>query len=339
MASILVTGGAGYVGSVCCSELIARGHRIVVVDDLSTGHSETIPDGVPLKVIDIGNRLALREVCNSTRFDAIFHFAAKALIPESVTNPGIFFDSNVTAGIVLLEEARKAGITNFIFSSSAAVYGNPTSTPIVEDHTKNPLNAYGETKLMFERILHWYARAYDWRVVAFRYFNACGGTLSVGENHKPETHIIPLLLEVAAKEREYFEIFGNDYPTPDGTCMRDYVHVSDIADAHIRALNAMDKGGFSVYNIGTGTSFSVKQICNVVEKVVGVKLRTKESPRRLGDPTVLCASPQRIMRELGWLPHNSDIEYIVRSAWESKLKLDKVKIHGGGNATSLLVRG
>jgi UDP-glucose 4-epimerase len=326
MASILVTGGAGYVGGVCCSELIARGHRLAVIDNLSTGHEDTVPHGVPLQVIDIGNRIALREVFSATRFDAIFHFAARALIPESVTNPGIFFDSNVTAGIILLEEARKAGIKNFVFSSSAAVYGNPTSTPIVEDHTKNPLNAYGETKLMFERILDWYAKAYDWRVVAFRYFNACGGTSSVGENHKPETHIIPLLLEVAAGEREYFEIFGNDYPTPDGTCMRDYIHVSDIADAHIRALEVMDRGGFSVYNIGTGVSFSVKQICDVVEKVVGVKLRTKDSSRRLGDPAVLCASPQRIMSELGWLPRHSDIEYIVQSAWESKQKLSKVKI-------------
>jgi UDP-glucose 4-epimerase len=326
MANILVTGGAGYVGGVCCSELIAMGHRVVIVDDLSTGHADTVPRGVQLQVADIGNRIALRELFSTTRFDAIFHFAARALIPESVTNPGIFFDSNINAGIVLLEEARKAGIKNFVFSSSAAVYGNPTSTPIVEDHIKEPLNAYGETKLMFERILHWYAKAYDWRVVAFRYFNACGGTSIVGENHTPETHIIPLLLEVAAREREYFEIFGTDYPTPDGTCIRDFVHVSDIADAHIRALRVMDRGGFSVYNIGTGASFSVKQMCAVVEKVVGVRLQTKDSSRRLGDPAVLCASPRRIMSELGWRPRHSDIEYIVKSAWESKLRLNRMKV-------------
>ena len=319
MATILVTGGAGYVGAVCCSQLLDRGHRVAVVDDLSAGHAAAVPDGVRLHTVDIGNRRAMRQVFASDDFDVVFHFAAKALIPESVSNPGLFFDANVASGIALLEETRAAGIKRFVFSSSAAVYGNPQSTPIAEDHGKNPVNPYGETKLMLERALRWYASAYDWTVVVFRYFNACGGTSTVGEDHRPETHIIPLLLQVASGERECFEIFGRDYPTPDGTCLRDYVHVLDIADAHIRALQVPERSGMTAYNIGTGTSFSVRHVCRVVEKVTGTMLRTRDAARRLGDPAVLCADPGRLMT-LGWRPRFSDIEEIVRSAWEWKKK-------------------
>ncbi len=320
MAIILVTGGAGYVGAVCCSQLVERGHRVAVVDDLSAGHAAAVPDGVPLHTVDIGNRRAMRQVFASEDFDVIFHFAAKALIPESVSNPGVFFDSNVASGIALLEEARAAGIKKFVFSSSAAVYGDPQSTPITEDHPKNPVNPYGETKLMLERALTWYASAYDWTVVAFRYFNACGGTSTLGEVHRPETHIIPLLLAVAFGERECFEVFGHDYPTPDGTCMRDYVHVLDIADAHIRALQIPGRPGMTAYNIGTGTSFSVRHICQVVEKIAGAKLRIRDTARRVGDPAILCADPKRLITLLGWEPRFSDIEQIVRSAWEWKEK-------------------
>ena len=320
MAVILVTGGAGYVGAVCCSQLVERGHRVTVVDDLSAGHAAAVPAGARLHIVDIGNRLAMREVFASDDFDVVFHFAAKALIPESVSNPGIFFDSNVASGIALLEEARSAGIKRFVFSSSAAVYGNPQCVSIAEEHLKNPVNSYGETKLMLERALSWYASAYDWTVVAFRYFNACGGTSTVGEDHRPETHIIPLLLQVASGERESFEVFGHDYPTPDGTCLRDYVHVLDIADAHIRALQAPERSGMTAYNIGTGTSFSVRQVCQVVEQITGTKLRTSDRARRVGDPAILCADPQRLMTSLGWRPRFSDLEQIVRSAWEWKQK-------------------
>jgi UDP-glucose 4-epimerase len=318
MARILVTGGAGYVGSVCCSQLLERGHQVTVVDDLSTGYAAAVPAGADFRKLDIGDRAGLAEVLREHRFDAVFHFAAKALIPESISNPGVFFDSNVASGIALLETVRAAGIKRFVFSSSAAVYGNPHTTPIDEDHPKDPVNSYGETKLSLERVLHWYALAYGWTVVAFRYFNACGATVNVGEDHYPETHIIPLLLQTAAGEREFFEICGHDYPTPDGTCLRDYVHVLDIAEAHLLALEVQDQPGFSPYNIGTGTSYSVRHICQVVLEELGRKLTLKNGGRRPGDPAVLCASPQRLMRELGWRPRFSDLSTIIRTAWEWK---------------------
>jgi UDP-glucose 4-epimerase len=315
MARILVTGGAGYVGSVCCSQLLDRGHQVTVVDDLSTGHAEAIPQGAVLERIDIGDRRAMAEVLSESRFDVVFHFAAKALIPESVSNPGSFFQANVAGGIALLEAVRAAGIKRFVFSSTAAVYGNPRTIPIDEDHPKDPVNAYGESKLMLERALQWYAAAYGWTVVAFRYFNACGASSTMGEDHHPETHIIPLLLQTARGERSAFEIYGQDYPTPDGTCLRDYVHVMDIAEAHLLALEVADCPGMSVYNIGTGRSHSVRQVIRIVEDVVGARILVKEASRRAGDPAVLCASPQRLMRELGWQPRSSDLHTIVRGAW------------------------
>jgi UDP-glucose 4-epimerase len=315
MANILVTGGAGYVGSVCCSQLLERGHQVTVVDDLSTGHACAVPQGAVLQQLDVGDRAALAKVLAADRFDVVFHFAAKALIAESVTNPGKFFDSNVASGIALLETVRSAGVRRFVFSSSAAVYGNPLSTPIGEDHLKEPVNSYGESKLILERILHWYAISHGWTVVAFRYFNACGATETLGEDHQPETHILPLLLQAAAGERDFFEIYGDDYPTPDGTCLRDYVHVRDIAQAHLLALHVQDQSGMSVYNIGTGTSYSVRQVCRVVEQELGLKVAVKRGTRRPGDPPILCASPRRLMRELGWRPQFSDLRNIVRSAW------------------------
>jgi UDP-glucose 4-epimerase len=320
VARILVTGGAGYVGSVCCFQLLERGHQVTVVDDLSTGHAAAIPQGAVLHQLDIGDRTAMTRVLAADGFDAVFHFAAKALIPESVADPGRFFDSNVASGIALLEAVRVAGIRRFVFSSSAAVYGDPSSIPIDEDHPKEPVNSYGETKLMLERVLRWYAVAYGWTVVAFRYFNASGATAAIGEDHCPETHIIPLLLETAAGERDIFEIYGHDYPTPDGTCLRDYIHVMDIAAAHLAALQVPDRPSFSAYNIGTGTSYSVRQVCGAVERELGRKVAVKAGPRRHGDPAILCASPQRLMQELGWRPRFSDLQTIVRTAWKWKEK-------------------
>jgi UDP-glucose 4-epimerase len=320
MARVLVTGGAGYVGSVCCSRLLEQGHEVTVVDDLSTGHAAAVPEGAVSYQLDVGNRAELGKVLGKNRFDAVFHFAAKALIPESVSNPGTFFDSNVASGIALLETVRTAGIRRFVFSSSAAVYGSPHTTPIDEDHPKDPVNSYGETKLALERALYWYAVAYGWTVLAFRYFNACGATATIGEHHQPETHIIPLLLQTVAGERSCFEVYGNDYPTPDGTCLRDYVHVLDIAEAHILALQVPAQAKFSAYNIGTGTSYSVRQICHAVEKEVGAKLTLKNGSRRSGDPAVLCANPQKLMRELGWRPRSSDLPTIIRTAWAWKQK-------------------
>lgn len=316
MQQILVTGGAGYVGSVCSAELIKRGHAVTIIDDLSTGHRESVPDQAEFYCLDIADRNAVSELCASKRFDAVFHFAAKALIPESVRNPGIFFDKNLAGGITFLECLREAGIRNVVFSSTAAVYGNPKRTPICEEDPKEPVNSYGESKLALERILQWYCSAYDWSVVTFRYFNASGSVAGHGERHEPETHILPLLLQVASGRRPFFEIYGTDYPTPDGTCLRDYVHVLDIAEAHLLALSKRNSPGFRAFNIGTGTSHSVKEICQTVEKVTGQSLPIRHAARRAGDPAVLCASPEAIHREFGWLAKRSDLLSIVRSAWE-----------------------
>jgi UDP-glucose 4-epimerase len=318
MANVLVTGGAGYVGSVCSAELLRQGHAVTVVDDLSTGFRIAVPKGVAFFELNIGDRAGLESLVRNIRFDVVFHFAAKAKIPESVSNPGLFFQENISAAITLLEVLRSADIRNFVFSSSAAVYGTPERIPIHEDDPKKPVNAYGETKLIFEQILRWYAEAYGWSVIAFRYFNAAGATRELGERHDPETHVIPLLLQTAAGEREFFSIHGADYDTPDGTCLRDYVHVLDIASAHIAALQRMNQPGMRSYNIGLGHSYSVRQVCDTVEKVLGQRIPVRLAARRPGDPAVLCASPERMAREMGWSPKHSSLEEIIASAWQWK---------------------
>src|SRR5262245_2105036 len=308
MSRILVTGGAGYVGSVCCGELLRLGHSVTVVDNLSTGFRDAVPGGAAFADLDIGDAQGIRELASENPFDAAFHFAGKALIPESVSNPGDFFQNNVAAGINMLEALRAAGVRNFVFSSSAAVYGNPLSVPIDEEAPARPLNSYGETKLIFEQILHWYARSYGWSVFAFRYFSAAGATPESGERHEPETHLIPLLLEVAAGERSHFEIYGDDYRTPDGTCCRDFVHVLDIANAHILSLQKIGQPGMQCYNIGKGTSYSVRQVHQEAERVTGRKIPIRVVGRRPGDPDVLYASPRKIMNELGWKPEHSSLQ-------------------------------
>lgn len=317
MACVLVTGGAGYVGSVCCAELIRQGHKVVVIDDLSTGHREAIPLDAEFLRTDIGDANILKSVVQSYPFDAVFHFAARALIPESVIDPAVFFRVNVSAALSMLDVVRAAGIRKFVFSSTAAVYGNPLRVPIVENHPTRPVNSYGETKLCFERALDWYSRAYDFSAVAFRYFNACGATSEHGELHDPETHIIPLLLEAATGEREQFTIYGDDYRTPDGTCVRDYVHVLDIAQAHILALGSMSPG-FRAYNIGTGRSFSVREVHKAAELVTRTSIPVRIGPRRLGDPDVLEAAPDRLIRDLGWSPRHSALQNIMSTAWAWK---------------------
>jgi len=316
MSRILVTGGAGYVGSTCCRQLQARGHYVEVVDDLSTGHAEAVPQGIPLHTVNIGDENRLSAIFARGNFDSVFHFAAKALIPESVTNPGVFFRTNVAWGISLVETMRRYNVRNFVFSSTAAVYGNPKTVPIPEDHPKEPVNSYGHSKLMFEELLRWYASAYDWSVVVFRYFNACGGDADWGERHEPETHIIPLLLQVASGRRPFFNLYGTDYPTPDGSCLRDYVHILDIAEAHILALKKLDHSGFLAYNIGTGKSYSVREICLAAEQITGAKIAVREGARRPGDPAVLCASPIHLMQEFGWHPAHSHLHNILEGAWK-----------------------
>jgi UDP-glucose 4-epimerase len=320
MANVLVTGGAGYVGSVCSAELLRLGHAVTVVDDLSTGFREAVPPGAEFLEIDIGDRVRLLRALSQGHFDVVFHFAAKALIPESVSNPGVFFEKNVAAGISLLETLRSAAISNFVFSSSAAVYGVPEQVPITESCRTHPINSYGLTKLMIEQALEWYARAYGWSVTAFRYFSAAGATDALGERHEPETHVVPLLLEAAAGERERFEVYGDDYDTPDGTCLRDFVHVLDIAGAHVCALEKMNEPGMRVYNIGVGVSYSVRQLCEAAAEVTGKQFPIRVAPRRAGDPPVLCADPRRIMQELTWRPEHSSMEEILRSAWHWKQK-------------------
>jgi UDP-glucose 4-epimerase len=316
MSRILVTGGAGYVGSVCCRQLQARGHHVEVVDDLSTGHAEAVPKGIALHQASIGDETALSAIFAAGNFDTVFHFAAKALIQESVTNPAVFFRTNVAWGLTLVEVMRKYSVRNFVFSSTAAVYGTPKIVPIPEDHPKDPINSYGQSKLMFEDLLRWYASAYGWNVVVFRYFNACGGNVEWGERHEPETHIIPLLLQVASGRRPFFQIYGTDYPTPDGSCLRDFVHVLDIAEAHLLALKKKDQPGFQAYNIGTGRSHSVREICNAAEKVTGTSIPVREAARRQGDPAVLCASPTRLMQEFAWKPLHSELLSILEGAWK-----------------------
>ncbi|MGA8111948.1 MAG: UDP-glucose 4-epimerase GalE [Acidobacteriaceae bacterium] len=320
MTRVLVTGGAGYVGSVCAEELLRQGYEVCIVDDLSTGHRHAVPEQAEFHRMDIGDAEKMRALLASRRFDAVFHFAARALIPESVTNPAMFYHVNLTAATVLIDAVREAGIRRFVFSSTAAVYGDPVEVPIPEDHPKSPVNSYGETKLSYERLLTWYARAYGLSVCAFRYFNAAGATDERGEEHQPETHILPILFEAALGEREYFTIYGTDYPTPDGTCIRDFVHVLDIAQAHILALKRSEEPGFSVYNIGLGQGYSVREVHQNVERIIDRKIPTREGKRRIGDPAVLCASPKRLMSELGWRPQHSDLEHIVRTAWAWKKK-------------------
>jgi UDP-glucose 4-epimerase len=315
MARILVTGGAGYVGSVCCNRLLGRGHSVEIVDDLSTGFADAVPAGAVLHRVGIEDQEALSRVLATKQFDAVFHFAARASVPESVADPGPFFDVNVAGGISLLETVRRHGIRNFVFSSSAAVYGTPRVIPIPEDHHKEPMNPYGESKLIFEQILRAYADSYGWSVIVFRYFNACGAGEGWGERHAPETHIIPLLLQAASGRRGYFEVFGTDYDTPDGTCLRDYVHVLDIAEAHLLAIRKMGQASFAAYNIGTGTAHSVKEIHEAAESISGKKIAIRTSPRRTGDPAVLCASPEKLLHDFGWTPEHSRLENILAGAW------------------------
>lgn len=299
-----------------------------VVDDLSNGFADAIPAGAVLHAFGIEDRDALSRVLEEGGFDAAFHFAARASVPESVVNPGPFFDTNVAAGVTLLENLRAHGIRKLVFSSSAAVYGTPQVDCIPENCTKDPVNPYGESKLMFEEVAKSYVTAYGWSVVGFRYFNASGGGADWGERHNPETHIIPLLLQAASGRREFFEVFGDDYDTPDGTCLRDFVHVLDIAEAHLLARQKMNKPGFYVYNVGTGKSHSVKQVCELAEAISGRTIRIRTGPRRAGDPPVLCASPQKLIGELGWTPKHSALENILAGAWEWEQKLCKQLLIG-----------
>jgi UDP-glucose 4-epimerase len=317
---VLVTGGAGYVGSVSVERLLGAGHEVVVLDDLSTGHRESVPDGATLEVGSYGDREALAALLRRASVDAILHCAARSLVGESVRDPARYYRDNVAGGIALLDAAREARVDRIVFSSTAAVYGVPATTPIPESAPPAPINPYGETKRTFEGALRFYGEAYGLRSVALRYFNVAGATERSGELHDPETHLIPNVLR-AAETGQAITLFGDDYPTPDGTCIRDYIHVADLADAHLLALEAtaVDVAGDSparVFNLGIGGGFSVREVVGAAEAVVGRAIATEIGPRRLGDPPVLVASPERAGEVLGWTAARPTLEQMIGSAWE-----------------------
>jgi UDP-glucose 4-epimerase len=318
---VLVTGGAGYVGAASVDGLLAAGHDVVVVDDLSTGHRTAVPDGVRLEIASFGDEAFVGELLSSARIDAILHCAARSLVAESVHEPSLYYRSNVAGGIALLEAARRASVGRIVFSSTAAVYGVPDATPIDEDAPLRPINTYGETKRTFEAAMAAYGSAYGLRSVSLRYFNVAGATERVGEVHDPETHLIPNLLRAAEGGGEPLTLFGSDYPTPDGTCVRDYIHVADLADAHLRALEATAPGDDRtaealVCNLGSGGGFSVREVVVAAESVVGRQIPLAMGPRRAGDPPILVASVARAETVLGWHPQRSSLELMIGSAWE-----------------------
>ncbi|MFN8178681.1 MAG: UDP-glucose 4-epimerase GalE [bacterium] len=312
---VLVTGGAGYIGSVVTERLLEAGHDPLVLDDLSTGHREAVPPAAELVVCDLRDRRALHDALASRRLDAVIHLAASSLVGESMEDPGKYFENNLSGGVNLLEEAGAAGAGRFVLSSTAATYGEPSEVPITEDCPTVPTNPYGESKLLFERILAWYARLGRLRWIALRYFNAAGASAARGEDREHETHLIPLVLGAAEKGGEV-QVFGDDYPTPDGTCVRDYIHVLDLADAHLLALEALDRGVQGVFNLGSGRGFSVRDVIAACEKVTGREIRRRVAPRRAGDPATLVASSRRAQEKLAWRPSRDDLVEIVRSAWD-----------------------
>ena len=314
--NLLVTGGAGYVGSVVTAELLAAGHRVVVYDNLSRGQRAAIPAGADFVQGDIEDRQLLGNTLKNSGAEGVLHFAALIEAGESMKVPERYFRNNSAAALTLLEAILENGVKKFIFSSTAAVYGNPVNVPIQECDPLCPTNAYGESKLLVERMLEWMNRIHGLRYASLRYFNAAGAAPGRGEAHKPESHLIPQVLRVALGQRDNIAIFGTDYPTPDGTCVRDYVHVLDLASAHVAALHALSEHDRLIYNLGSGRGFSVRQVVEVSRIVTGHPIPVVESPRRPGDSAVLVASSAKIQNELGWNPRYRDIEQIVASAWE-----------------------
>lgn len=312
---LLVTGGAGYIGSIVVERALEHGHQVTVLDNLQEGHAAAVSAPAAFVRGDCGDADLLDRVLGERRFDAVVHLAAETTVDRSVTDPAIYFRNNTVNGLALLEAMRRHSVERMVFSSTAATYGEPEAVPMTEDHAQRPINAYGESKLMFERCLRWYHRAYGLRSVSFRYFNAAGATAEHGEAHRHESHLVPRLLEAAAGSGEIVDIFGTDYPTPDGTCVRDFVHVSDIAEAHLLALDAIDSVGVAFFNIGSGTGHTVRQVVDTVREVTGREVPVRASARRPGDPAVLVASPDCIRRKLGWRPAFPELSSIVDSAW------------------------
>jgi len=314
---IFVTGGAGYIGSVVTEQLVDQGHTVLVFDNLSKGHREAVVEGAAFVQGDLRDRPEVLGALRTCGAEAVVHLAADSLVGESVTNPAKYYANNVVGGLALLDAMTEAGVRRIVFSSTAAVYGEPERQPIDETAATRPTNPYGETKLAFEQALRWYFEAYGIASVSLRYFNAAGATERNGEQHAPETHLIPLVLQAAAGKADDVTVFGDDYPTRDGTCVRDYIHVRDLALAHVLALDALGgNGSCRAYNLGCGgEGYTVREVIDTVQRVTGRRVPVKMAGRRRGDPAVLVASSGRIHRDLGWTPQFQDLGEIVASAW------------------------
>lgn len=313
---VLVTGGAGYIGSVVADSLLSRGYDVTVFDNLSHGDRAAVPQAAALVVADVGDRPAIDRVFQSGNFDAVMHFAAWIEAGESMQAPERYFRNNSANALTLLEAILAHKIPRFVFSSTAALYGIPERSPIEENDPLQPVNAYGESKLLVEQMLAWFQKIHGLRYASLRYFNAAGAAGSRGENHHPETHLIPIALEVALGKRSEIAIYGDDYPTADGTCVRDYIHVADLASAHLLALDALKQRDKLIYNLGNGRGFSVMEVIESARRVTGHSIPARKSDRRSGDPPVLVASAQKIRDELRWSPEHPDLDDIVSSAWE-----------------------
>ena len=313
--NIFVTGGAGYIGSATAEALIQAGHSVTVYDSLVTGHRAAVPAGAKFIHASLDDSHALAEALTSTKYDAIMHFAAFIEAGESMKDPGKFFRNNFTNSLQLMETAVQTGVKKLVFSSTAAVYQS-SEEPLTEESTLGPTNVYGHTKLMTEQAMEWYRSIHGLHFAVLRYFNACGALPGRGEAHQPESHLIPRVLDIALGRAESATIFGTDYPTPDGTCIRDYVHIGDLASAHVLALGALDKRDKMIYNLGSGNGFSVREVIEAARKVTGHAIPVVEAPRRPGDSARLVASPNKIMTELGWKPTRTNMQDILSSSWE-----------------------
>lgn len=316
--AVLVCGGAGYIGSHTVAELLDRGEEVVVVDNLQKGHKDAVLGG-KLMIGDLRDDAFMDTVFRENQIDAVIQFAADSLVGESVTDPLKYYKNNVVSTLCLLDKMRTYGVDKIVFSSTAATYGEPKNIPILETDPTVPTNPYGQTKLAVEMALKWCEKAYGIQYTALRYFNAAGAHISgkIGEDHAPESHLIPIILQAALGQREHIAIFGTDYDTPDGTCIRDYIHVTDLADAHLLALDKMRKDGKSnTYNLGNGNGFSVKEVIELARQVTGIAIPSVESERRAGDPAVLVASSEKAQKELNWKPRYNDLATIIESAWK-----------------------
>jgi UDP-glucose 4-epimerase len=316
----MVTGGAGYIGSVIVEKLLQEDEKVVVIDNLSQGHRNAVSSETVFIEGSIQDSDLVRETIKNYEVDALIHMAAETVIERSMSHPQIFFQENVINSSSLLDSMLECGVEKIVFSSTAAVYGEPQEIPITEDHPTNPINSYGESKLMFEKILDWYYRAYGIKFIALRYFNAAGASDSFGEDHDPESHLIPLLIKAALGLKDHIQVFGTDYPTKDGSCIRDFIHVLDLADAHILALKKIDEITRGIYNLGSGTGDSVLDVIKTVEQVSGEKINIQNKNRRHGDPAILIASSERANHELGWEPKRKDLRSIIQSAWKWHMK-------------------